>query len=75
MTTQPNITHNAPLPKGWPSVSFAPTAHRTSRKTTSMPIAAPTAMNRCRQVSTTIIKAIPAYSRKPDLGGNTTSCT
>jgi hypothetical protein len=40
----------------------------------SMPIAAPAAMNRSRQVSTTIISAMLAYSRGPDLGASTTSC-
>lgn len=39
----------------------------------SMPIAAPTAMNRCRQVRTTIINAMLTYSTVPDLGANTTS--
>lgn len=31
-------------------------------------------MNRCRQMSTTIINAVPAYDRKPDPGAHTTSC-
>ena len=30
-------------------------------------------MNRCRQVSTTIINAMLAYSSGPDLGANITS--
>ena len=38
-----------------------------------MPIAAPSAMNRCRQVSTTIVNAMLAYSSGPDLGAKTTS--
>jgi hypothetical protein len=37
-----------------------------------MPIAAPAATNRCRQVSTTIISAMPPYSG-PGLGGKITS--
>lgn len=73
MTAQPRITHNAPFPKGWPSVTSASASHRTTQKTTSIPIAAPSAMNRSRQVSTSIINAMPAYSRGPDLGATTTS--
>lgn len=73
MTAWPRSTHNAPLPKGWPPVILASTAHRTTKKATSIPIAAAAAMNRCRQVSTTIINAIPAYNRKPDLGAYITS--
>ncbi|CAM5318561.1 hypothetical protein SGRIM128S_04271 [Streptomyces griseomycini] len=73
-TATPRITHRAPFPKGWPSAVSASTAHRTSAKATSTPIAAPTATNRCRQVSTTIVSAMAAYSRRPDLGANTTSC-
>jgi hypothetical protein len=57
-----------------PKFILASTAHRTSAKAASMPIAAPAAMSRCRQVSTTIINAIPAYSSGPDLGANITSC-
>lgn len=38
-----------------------------------MPTAAPVTMNRCRQVSTTIINARPAYSIGPDLGGPNSS--
>ncbi|CAM5737390.1 hypothetical protein SHIRM173S_08064 [Streptomyces hirsutus] len=75
MTAWPRITHNAPLPKGWPPVVSASTAHRTSEKAISIPIAAPTAMNRCRQVRTTIINAMAAYSRLPDLGANISSRT
>lgn len=69
MTAQARVTHNAPLP----TIILASTAHRTSQKTPSMPTAAPTAMNRCRQVSTTIINAILAYSTVPDWGANITS--
>lgn len=73
MTATPRSTHSAPLPKGCPSVTSMPAAHRTTRKARSIPIAAATAMNRCRQVSTSIISAMPEYSRKPDLGATTTS--
>ncbi len=69
MTAQANVTHNAPLP----NIISASTAHRTSQKTRSMPIAAAAAMNRCRQVSTTITNAILTYSTVPDLGANITS--
>ncbi len=69
MTAQPMITHRAPLP----NIILASTAHRTRKKTMSMPTAAPIAMNRCRQGSTTSIKAMLAYSSGPDLGANITS--
>lgn len=75
MTAQPQITHKAPFPKGWPPVILAPTTHRTSRMAASIPIAAPIATKRSRRVSTTIINARPAYSTKPDLGGNISSRT
>lgn len=54
MTAQPRVTHKAPLP----TIIWAPTMLRTIQKTRSMPTAAPSAMNRCRQVSTTIINAM-----------------
>lgn len=38
-----------------------------------MPTATPAAMRRCRQVSTTVIRPMLAYSRNPDLGGNISS--
>ena len=69
MTAQPRITHSAPLP----NIILASNAHRTRKKTTSIPIATPAAMNRCRQVSTTIISAMLAYSNGPDWGANITS--
>lgn len=69
MTAQANVTHRAPFPY----IISASTAHRTSQKTRSMPIAAPSAMKRCRQGSTTSIKAMLTYSTVPDLGAKITS--
>lgn len=69
MTAQAKVTHSAPVP----NIIWAPTAHRTSQRTRSMPIAAASPMNRCRQVSTTIISAMLAYSTVPDLGAKITS--
>lgn len=75
MTATPMITHSAPFPKGCPSVTGASATQRISAMTRSMPTATPSAMKRCRQVRTTIIRPMLAYSRKPDFGATTTSWT